>query len=632
MNEQAFLNRVALQQDDWPNIQALAVTALSHHPFSYYVLLQFGEGMSGKAHQWLAALAGRLTPILPKEVARQHKHDPVRNVALTREGLLALGLTGTEMETFPFPFQDGMTSDHRRRILGDEGPAAPESWYWGGPKNKTAHVLLMLFARTQADLDSVVSSEKASWTQAGLTIAYELPRPHRDSTREHFGFLDGVGQPVPRGTPNSGKQKARTGHETQVNAGEFVLGYINEDHVPPASPSVAAERDPRRLLPPRRRLENGGYVEDAEVRDLGANGTYLVLRQIEQDVASFWKTLDAAAHGDAARREWLGAKIVGRWPSGAPTTLHPDAVTDPSPNADDPSNDFSYRPADAAGTGCPFGAHIRRSNPRDTLNEDPAVALMSARRHRLLRRGRSYGPPVTDRMQDDGQERGLHFVCLNADLERQFEFVQQTWINNPNFSSLSGEADPLIAGGSAMSIPACPVRERITGLQRFVTVRGGAYFLLPSLPALRFLASLGAAASVPEPEVAKAGGDSEPMAVAMPIPPRPGPPAAMIETRAPEAETPAPKPASRPKTQAPAPKPEAPAAKPSSKPKPAPPAAKPPSRPSPKPAPVPPPSPAKAKPAAPKPPARSNPEPAPPKKTPPPAKPSSPPSKKKPKR
>jgi deferrochelatase/peroxidase EfeB len=168
------------------------------------------------------------------------------------------------------------------------------------------------------------------------------------------------------------------------------------------------------------------------VRDLGANGTYLVFRQIEQDVARFWNALDRATQGDAKRREWLAAKVVGRWPIGAPFTLQPDARTDPSPNKDDPSNDFSYRPADADGVACPLGAHIRRANPRDTLGNDPAVALTSARRHRLLRRGRAYGLPLVNRLTDDGKERGLHFVCLNANLERQFEFVQQTWINKPD--------------------------------------------------------------------------------------------------------------------------------------------------------------------------------------------------------
>jgi deferrochelatase/peroxidase EfeB len=95
---------------------------------------------------------------------------------------------------------------------------------------------------------------------------------------------------------------------------------------------------------------------------------------------------------------------------------------------------------------------------------------------------------------DDGKERGLHFICLNSDIERQFEFVQQTWINNPVFGGLNGEVDPLIGyvakGDAIMTVPADPVRTRIHNIRRFVRVKGGAYFFLPGIRALRYLASV----------------------------------------------------------------------------------------------------------------------------------------------
>jgi deferrochelatase/peroxidase EfeB len=112
-------------------------------------------------------------------------------------------------------------------------------------------------------------------------------------------------------------------------------------------------------------------------------------------------------------------------------------------------------------------------------------------RHRLLRRGRSYGPRIAEPLVDDKAERGLHFICLCADIERQFEFVQQTWINNPVFGQLVGEVDPLVgsqtAGDAVFTIQREPVRRRLRDVKCFVTLRGGAYFFLPSIKALRWL-------------------------------------------------------------------------------------------------------------------------------------------------
>jgi deferrochelatase/peroxidase EfeB len=141
-----------------------------------------------------------------------------------------------------------------------------------------------------------------------------------------------------------------------------------------------------------------------------------------------------------------------------------------------------------------MGSHIRRANPRDALGPDSATALNSANRHRILRRGRSYGHRLDNPMVNDGGERGLHFICLNSDIERQFEFVQQTWINNPVFGGLDGEVDPLVGnlpkGDCIFTVQGQPLRTRVHGLSRFVTVKGGAYFFLPSMRALKYLASL----------------------------------------------------------------------------------------------------------------------------------------------
>jgi Dyp-type peroxidase family len=214
-----------------------------------------------------------------------------------------------------------------------------------------------------------------------------------------------------------------------------------------------------------------------------------------QHVAKFCHFLDEATRTldgqlDPRAGDRLAAKFVGRWQNGAPLVLSPDA--------DDPAlskaDDFGYRDNDAHGFKCPIGSHVRRSNPRDTLGPDAATALATANRHRILRRGRSYGVRPEDRRIDDGVPRGLHFLCLNSDIERQFEFVQQTWINNPVFGGLDGEVDPLVGnltkGDEIFTTQADPLRTRVHNLERFVTVKGGAYFFLPSIRALRYLASL----------------------------------------------------------------------------------------------------------------------------------------------
>jgi Dyp-type peroxidase family len=220
--------------------------------------------------------------------------------------------------------------------------------------------------------------------------------------------------------------------------------------------------------------------------DFGRNGSYLVFRQLEQDVEGFWQFVDAAtrrADGspDSGGGAALAAKMVGRWPSGAPLVKAPDH--DAPALAED--NDFAYRD-DPRGLACPIGAHVRRANPRDSLGPEPAASLDASDRHRLLRRARSYGP---------AGGTGLYFICLAGDLARQFEFVQHTWLNSATFNGLYADADPLTGSrhpaGATFTIPARPVRRRYRGLPQFVRTRGGAYFFLPGVSAVRYLAQLG---------------------------------------------------------------------------------------------------------------------------------------------
>jgi deferrochelatase/peroxidase EfeB len=204
---------------------------------------------------------------------------------------------------------------------------------------------------------------------------------------------------------------------------------------------------------------------------------------------------------------WLAAKMVGRWPSGASLIL--------APNGDQPdlrTDDFLYAKEDPDGLACPFGSHIRRTNPRDQIGPAGQVeSLHMSARHRILRRGKPYGPPLFDPtvltrldqpdatqaildLQDDGQPRGLHFLCANASIKDQFEFIQQAWVNNPGFSGLLDNRDPLLgdndptAATGGMLIPGLHTTIRTAPLPRFVTVRGGVYTFMPSLTTIRYLA------------------------------------------------------------------------------------------------------------------------------------------------
>ena len=181
----------------------------------------------------------------------------------------------------------------------------------------------------------------------------------------------------------------------------------------------------------------------------------------------------------------LAAKLMGRWRSGAPLVLAPNK-DDPALGADlQRNNDFNYKEMDPIGYAVPLGAHARRMNPRDTA--------ANLNRRRMIRRGATYGPHLPESAPEDGADRGIAAFILCASLVRQFEFAQNVWTNDPNFHELGNEHDPIIGnqdGTLEFTIPKRPIRKKILGLPAFTTLRGGAYFFLPGLKALRYLASL----------------------------------------------------------------------------------------------------------------------------------------------
>ena len=463
-----------LELDD---IQGIVARGYGNLPAACYLILRVDDATQACA--WLRGIASAVTP------GSRKPDDRTLHIAFSAAGLRALGMDEATLATFAREFWEGMTEPHRaRHILGDREESAPEMWRWGGPET---HILLMLFARDDATLEQQHAELRAGFS--GVTETHRLDTYSFEGAKEHFGFNDGIAQPIMEGLSRKGPP------ENTIPAGEFVLGYPNAYGKLPHSPKVSESLDPEGTLA-RHQFEDGVHG------DLGRNGSYLVFRQFSQDVCAFWRFVDKATcmedgQSDHDARMRMAAKMVGRWPSGAPLTLCP-AADDPEQGMRD---DFGYRATDEHGDGCPIGSHIRRTNPRDALEGTPEDSIVVSNRHRILRRGRPYGAPISrsldvdEILQAEKQEGevGLHFICLNTDIGRQFEFVLHTWINNRKFGGLYTDSDPIMgrrdANSATFTIQGSPVRQRVTDLESFVEVRGGEYFFLPGLRALRFIAS-----------------------------------------------------------------------------------------------------------------------------------------------
>lgn len=461
---------------DYADIQGIVLNGYGQLKCTRFLFLHIDNPEA--ARHWLRDLCPQIMTAMrrPKNTA---KPNMAQNIAFTHTGLAQLGLPPDALAQMPRELQEGMAHGERTRVLGDTGDSAPKHWDMGGPGTPEIHILLMLYGLNDDVILARYPELAAQWSAAGLREIYKQDTG-RISEKEPFGFRDGISQPFAAGSPG----KPIPG-EIPINAGEFLLGYRNGYASLPPSPLVPSSAPDASGLP----------AGDGGQRDFGRNGSYLIFRKLAQDVHGFRRFLDeqtrqADGSHDPAGAERLGAKIVGRWPGGAPLVLAPDA-DDPALHPTDKSNDFLYMPTDPHGLACPIGAHVRRCNPRDSLLPTPKRSLVLANRHRLVRRGRHYEDHRPDTWDPKGVEHGLCFVALNADIQRQFEFIQQTWINSPKFGGLYDNKDPLVGdndGTGHMTIPGLPVRQCVKGLPRFVRVRGGGYFFLPGLSALRFLA------------------------------------------------------------------------------------------------------------------------------------------------
>lgn len=445
------------------------------------------------------------------------------NVAFTFQGLKELELPTSSLIGFSAEFVAGMKQ--RKDILGDDGPSAPEHWdpIWKNNREQRecdVHVFISLNATgpnslEQADdwlrgvvaefsegmviLNGNVGDDGALLDYQDVKVVMENGKP---TAKEHFGYTDGISDPVFEGMPagalrvNGRGKQMDDGSWAPLATGEFLLGHFDEANEYPAAP---------------------------EPRLLARNGTYMVYRKLHENVATFDAYLEHHGQKYPGGKELLAAKFVGRWrDNGAPLAAAPDAASKRDFDAklaaadaqgrDDLLSDFTYD-QDMSGAKCPFSAHIRRINPRASLqmiHEDgdtPGSMKVNAgafdtcgalsNRRRLLRRGLPYGD-VRDRSRDDGNH-GIIIMMINADINRQFEFVQQQWVNYGNDFKAGNDKDIIL--GNHSTDPECPSKAVIqvdpdgdeapyflSKIPRLVETRGGDYFFVPSLTALRMIA------------------------------------------------------------------------------------------------------------------------------------------------
>lgn len=426
------------------------------------------------------------------QFGKSSPYEACMNIAFTYRGLRKLGLTVTERDGFSRQFIEGMDTDHRARILGDIGQNKSSGWTWGNKDHHDMHCVLILFAKDKSKLDDYYKEQVTNFPKHGIKeVASKIESISlgREGRKEHFGFRDGISQPVMRGLG------WKSSEHNLVNPGEFILGYENNYG----------------------KLPNSPFIKNSEF-DFGLNGSYMVYRQLEQNVPLFWKTICGYFGGPQNGKNEaiaLAAKMVGRWPSGNPLTWEASEKI----KKEDLFN-FGFYKNDKLGTKCPLGSHIRRSNPRDSLSDsektkDLDSAIKVVNNHRILRRGRPYGPPIVKNLEieeilkvlDNEQtvSRGLNFICFNTDIARQFEFVQHTWANNKKFHNLYNDVDPIIGvqrkrnnementgdmENTQFEVQCKPVRKRYKHIPPFIKVRGGSYFFMPGIDAIDFLAKI----------------------------------------------------------------------------------------------------------------------------------------------
>ena len=432
----------ALEKDD---IQS---PVLRRRPAPYigcHVLLHFAEDAQGRE------LLRRLLPHIVS-AADYASVDTWAAVALTYTGLQALGVAQPSLDSFPAAFRQGMAA--RAASFEESEDSLPEHWeepYGTGH----IHAALTLLSVSESKFqEKLALARKELQNLPAVRVLKREDFAQVQGGRTPFGYKDGISFPHIEGNEVSPVSCP----EPPIAAGEFVLGYPG---------------DSRRAIP----------MPHPDV--LGRNGTFVGFRKLHSRVATFRRFLRDNATAPLTP-DLLAAKMIGRWPSGAPLMLAPDEDR-PELGADlQQMNNFLYG-EDPKGLRCPLGSHVRRMNPRDT----PLTLLDNVNLHRIIRHGNAYGPPLPEGMfEDDGRSRGIFFIFLSATAPDTYEFLKKHWIEDGNFLGLETQKDPIAGshdGTGTFTIPMRPVRRRIPLLESFTKTLGGEYAFMPGLRALRWL-------------------------------------------------------------------------------------------------------------------------------------------------
>ncbi|MCU0498120.1 MAG: hypothetical protein MUF87_12280 [Anaerolineae bacterium] len=627
-----------LTADEWKQIQSFIVYGYANLPHGRYLFLNIRD--AEKAKVWLRQVADHVTTITKANDDDQpDRHlKTVVTVAFSYPAMEVLNLPQETLDSFTNEFREGIAPPpkkgdnlHPRSVkLGDTGQSAPWRWSVGNPvfayrdPQKEIHLVLMITAKSSEDADALLAQapfNQIDATESGIGLIQVEQGTTPPTGREPFGFRDGLSNPWIEGTrysrrerdgkkgaplkmtdteivkvnPDGTQRVTKLDNDPVISTGEFILGYPNTYGQLPSTPLVKNAHDPKNHL---KAFKSKGQPDELDgYRDFGRNGSYLVYRKLQQDVDGLWAFFNQQFVNTPKFDQFdvlrTAAKAFGRWPSGVPLVM--------SPERDNPQmiqlardtrnhsffNDFRYRADglynDERGLACPFGAHIRRSHPRDAMLDDaPMESMRNTSLHRIMRRSAAFGelpkyvfdsdfflnngaPIHVERESKPGHKsdhdgQGIHFFGINANIQQQFEFIQQAWNNNGTFNGMYGSKD-LVTGQHAeeemptalleeesglfndflqiregkkakasmfsgagiipqsaqrqaqgtpvlepqlgrlseldanpirfevthLTQPDRPLHERLYDLKNFVTVRGGAYLFIPSLPALKFM-------------------------------------------------------------------------------------------------------------------------------------------------